>query len=157
MSSAASLGWLLSFDHPAALSAVLLLTIVPARRYGSATTRALAMALALMITLRLAAWLAYGSSLAIHTFCALLSLAITVPIAVRSRRTYPLVLAGAMLLSALAYSVSLLVSGAPSLAALNIAALANAVLVTAFWFGLGQDYRRAKLRQRLSYAQSQGN
>lgn len=153
MGSAASLGWLLSFDQPAVLSALLLLSIVPARRHGSATTRALAMALAFMIALRLTAWLVYGPSLAINTFCALLGLAITVPITVRSRRTYPLVLAGAMLLSAMAHIVSLMVSGAPSLAALNIAMLANAMLIAAFWYGLAQDYRRAKLRQHLPHAQ----
>lgn len=131
---------LLSFQQPAVLPAMLLISIVPARRFGRATGRALTMVIGFTILLHLLAWLAYGPVQAVHAACALVGLAVLIPIAVRSRRTYPLVVGAAALLSALALMAASLESGGRLDAAEALAALANLIMATALWSGLTLDW-----------------
>ncbi|MEQ1498299.1 MAG: hypothetical protein ABL914_06535 [Novosphingobium sp.] len=133
---------LFQFDRPAVLPVLLLATVAPARRYARATGRAMTMAIAFTVALHFAAWLAYGPARPVHAVCSLVGLALLIPLAVRSQRTYPLIAAAAALLAALVQLVGTLLPPAQADAAGLIAALANAVLVAACWAGLIQDFRR---------------
>ena len=136
------IGSLLALDRPAVLPAMLVLSTVVVWRHARPTGRALATAIVLQIFLHLAAWLVYGQSRPIQAICALVGLTLILPISVRSRRKYTLVLAGAALLSALAQFLATLLPIPQSDAVDLLAWFANGIMALALWAGFANDMRR---------------
>ena len=144
---------LLTLQWPSPLMAVIAVTLIIAWRCGRPTAQALAAATLGTALLHGLAWLAYGSASSLHTLCSAIGLGLILPIALRSRRLYPLAAGAAALLAALALGCATLLEGQASLAAQLIAALANAVLVIALWAGIFAD----RLRQKAPLQASQAN
>lgn len=132
---------LLSLQWPSAVMLVLAGTMIVAWRLGRPTAQALTTATFAMAMLHMLAWWAYGSANGLHALCAIVGLALILPIVLRSRRAYPLVAGAAVLLAMLALGCAALLSGPGALAAQMIAAMANAVLVLTLWAGIVADWR----------------
>ena len=143
---------LLTLQWPSPLMAVIAGTLIIAWWYGRTTAKALTAATLGMALLHGLAWLAYGSANSLHALCSAIGLGLILPIALRSRRLYPLAAGAAALLAVLALSCATLLEGQSSLAAQLIAALANAVLVIALWAGIFADWRRQRAPLRGSQA-----
>lgn len=140
----------LSLQWPSALMLVIAATLIIAWRRGRPTAQALTAATFAMVLLHGLAWCAYGSANGLHALCSTLGLGLILPIVLRSRRVYPLIAGAAALLAALTLGCATVLSGSAVLAAQQIAAMANAVLVMALWAGIFSDWRRSNTPFRAS-------
>jgi hypothetical protein len=128
------LGWItLQWPSPLMLLAALNLAIV--WRRGNTTSRALSVAIAAMVLLHLFAWLAYGSQDGLHALCAAVGLMLILPISLRGKGLFPLVVAASVLVAAVSLSCAALLEPPGSIGARLIAGLANLAMFCAFWAG----------------------
>lgn len=141
---------LLTLQWPSALMLVIAGTVIIALRFGRPTAQALTAAMFSLVLLHGLAWRAYGSANSLHALCSALGLGLILPIVLRSRRVYPLVAGAAALLAVVALGCATLLAGQVALAAQQMAAMANAVLVFALWWGIFPDWRRKKAPIRAS-------
>lgn len=131
------LGWItLQWPSPLMLLAALNLAIT--WRRGNTTSRALSVAIAAMAMLHLFAWLAYGSQDGVHALCAIVGLMLILPISLRAKGLFPLVVAASVLVAALSLSCAALLEPPGSNGARLIAGLANLAMLAASWAGLSR-------------------
>lgn len=130
-------------------------TLAWALRRARYTARALAAALTLTAALHAYAGMAYGTASSVHAGCAAIGLSIILPIALRARRTYPLVVAAGALVALLALSLGAFLD-VPQAGALRlVAGLGNLVALAALWYGIASAARLpapAPVRSRQSGA-----
>ena len=143
---------LLTLQWPSAYMIVIAGTLILAWRYGRPTAQALTAATFALVLLHGLAWWAYGSANSLHALCSTIGLGLILPIVLRSRRGYPLAAGAAALLAAVALGCATFLAGQVALASQQIAAMANAVLVTALWWGIVSDWRRRKVPFRANWS-----
>lgn len=139
------LGWI-TLQWPSPLMVLALASLVFARRRTNATSRALSVAVAAMVTIHLFAWLAYGSQDSLHAVCSAIGLMLILPISLRAREFAPLFVAACVLLGAVSLVCAGLVEPPAARAARLIAALANVAMLGALWGGLLASHNRTAQR-----------
>lgn len=139
------LGWI-TLQWPSPLMLVALAGLWLAGRRASAVSRALSVAVAAMVMIDLFAWLAYGPQGSLHAACSAIGLMFILPISLRAREFWPLVVAACVLVASLALVVAGLQEPPAARAARMIAALANLIMIAALWGGILASLLRVKWR-----------